>query len=176
MLACWREPASSTARVTAVAEPADLLELLRRFAHEGVQYVLIGGHAVRINGFVRSTEDIDILLPSSVENGRKVIRALSFLPSSRELDPEWFAVDPLAPENIRIQDDLLVDLMFAANGENFESLAPHIRNILIEETPVQVLDIEGLIKTKTDYREKDRIDKSVLQRLLTQLDKKPSES
>jgi hypothetical protein len=34
--------------------------------------VLIGGHAVRINGFVRSTEDIDILLPSSLENGKKV--------------------------------------------------------------------------------------------------------
>ncbi|NJM43271.1 MAG: hypothetical protein HC858_03510 [Brachymonas sp.] len=132
-----------------MAEPADLLALLRRFAQEGVKYVLIGGHAVRINGFVRSTEDIDILLPSSVENGRKVIRALSFLPSAKDLQPEWFAVDPLEPENIRIQDDLLVDLMFAANGENFESLEPHIRSILIEETPVQVLDIQGLLKTKT---------------------------
>jgi hypothetical protein len=153
-----------------VVEPADLLRLLRRFAQEGVQYVLIGGQAVRINGFVRSTEDIDILLPSSVENGRKVIRALSFLASSSELDPEWFAVDPLAPENIRIQDDLLVDLMFAANGENFESLAPHIRSIMIEDTPVQVLDIEGLLKTKTDYREKDHIDKAVLVRLKAQLE------
>ncbi|NJS37464.1 MAG: hypothetical protein HC765_15415 [Brachymonas sp.] len=152
-----------------MAEPADLLALLRRFAQEGVKYVLIGGHAVRINGFVRSTEDIDILLPSSVENGRKVIRALSFLPSAKDLQPEWFAVDPLEPENIRIQDDLLVDLMFAANGENFESLEPHIRSILIEETPVQVLDIQGLLKTKTNYREKDQIDKVVLERLRLQL-------
>ena len=67
--------------------PDALLELLRRFHAEGVQYVLVGGHAVRLNGFVRSTEDIDILLPSSLENGRRVIRALGFLPSSAELRP-----------------------------------------------------------------------------------------
>ena len=56
-----------------------LLKLLARFQAEGVHYVLIGGQAVRLNGFVRATEDIDILLPSSVENGRRVIRALDFL-------------------------------------------------------------------------------------------------
>ena len=63
-------------------KPDALLDLLQRFQVEGVAYVLVGGHAVRLNGFTRNTEDIDILLPSSVENGRRVIRALSFLPSS----------------------------------------------------------------------------------------------
>jgi hypothetical protein len=58
--------------------PDVLLDLLRRFQAEGVAYVLVGGHAVRLNGFNRNTEDIDILLPSSIENGRKVIKALSF--------------------------------------------------------------------------------------------------
>ena len=39
--------------------PDDLfLELLRRFQVEGVEYVLIGGQAVRLNGFVRATEDV----------------------------------------------------------------------------------------------------------------------
>lgn len=41
-------------------EDADLLKLLARFQEEGVQYILVGGHAVRLNGFVRATEDIDI--------------------------------------------------------------------------------------------------------------------
>ena len=64
----------------AAADP--LLKLLDRFQHEGVKYILVGGHAVRLNGFLRSTEDIDILLPASVENGRRVIKALNFLPSA----------------------------------------------------------------------------------------------
>ena len=129
-----------------------------------MQYVLVGGHAVRLNGFVRSTEHIDILLPSSIDNGRKVIRALNFLPSSAELDP-WVEVDPAAPENIRVADELLVDLLFAANGQTFESVQPHVRKIEVEGVPIATLEIEGLLKTKTDYREKDLIDKSVLTKL-----------
>ena len=148
-----------------MSSPDQLLHLLGRFADEGVQYVLVGGHAVRLNGFVRSTEDIDILLPSSIENGRKVIRALSFLPSSAELDPAWFEVDPAQPDNIRVADDLLLDLLFAANGQTFESLQPHVRCIQVEGVPITTLDIDGLLKTKTDYRDKDRIDRDALLRL-----------
>jgi hypothetical protein len=165
MRAWWKLHAGSTRRETQVAQPDQLLYLLRRFAEEGVQYVLVGGHAVRLNGFVRSTEDIDILLPSSIENGRKVIRALNFLPSSKELDPTWFDVDPAAPDNIRVADDLLVDLLFAANGQTFESLQSHVRKIEVEGVPIATLDIDGLLKTKTDYRDKDRIDRSALTKL-----------
>jgi len=152
-----------------MSQPDPLLDLLRRFADEGVQYVLVGGQAVRLNGFVRSTEDIDILLPSSIDNGRRVIRALRFLPSSSDLKPEWFDVDAAQPDNIRVADDLLIDLLFAANGETFESLQPHVRHKVVDGVPVATLDIEGLLKTKTDYRDKDRIDREALMRLKRQL-------
>lgn len=130
-----------------------------------MQCVLVGAHAVRLNGFVRSAEDIEILLPSSIDNGRKVIRALNFLPSSAELGPTWFDVDPAAPEIIRVADALPVDLLFAANDQTFESLQPHVRKIEVEVVPIATLEIEGLLKTNTDYREKDLIDKSVLTKL-----------
>jgi hypothetical protein len=41
------------------------LTLLQRFNEEDVNYVLIGGQAVRLNGFLRATEVIDILLHPS---------------------------------------------------------------------------------------------------------------
>ena len=66
-------------------------------------------------------------------------------------------------------DDLLVDLLFAANGENFDSLQAHVRELQIEGVTVKLLNIEGLLKSKTDYREKDVLDKSVLRRLRDQL-------
>lgn len=150
-------------------EPDALLDLLRRFQHEGVQYILVGGQAVRLNGFVRATEDIDILLPSSIDNGRRVIRALSYLPSSQQLEPEWFAVTAPEPENIRVADELLIDLLFAANGQTYESLQDHVRSVMVEGVDIRTLDIEGLLKTKTDYRDKDRIDREVLLRLQAQL-------
>ena len=124
-------------------KPDALLDLLQRFQVEGVAYVLVGGHAVGLNGFNRTTEDIDILLPSSVENGRRVIRALSFLPSSQELVAEWFAPPADEPENIRVADALLINMLFAANGQTYESLQDHVRTLTVDGVRICTLDIEG---------------------------------
>ena len=144
---------------------ADLMHLLQRFHEERVRYILIGGQAVRLNGFLRNTEDIDILLPSSIQNGEQLIKALNFLDSASELKPSWFETDGEAPENIRMGDRILLDLLFAANGETFETLQPYVKTLLIDGTPVHMLNIEGLLKTKTDYREKDLLDKQMLVKL-----------
>lgn len=134
-----------------------------RFHEEGVEYVLVGGFAVRMNGFLRLTEDIDVLLPRSIDNGRRVIRSLNFLQSANELEPEWFSPPSEEPENIRVADELMIDLLFAANGETFESLKPHMRRIELDGVPINTLDVEGLLKTKTDYRDKDKIDRLALE-------------
>ena len=127
---------------------------------------LVGGQAVRLNGFVRATENVDLLLKPGRVNGEKVIKALGFLASARELEPDWFEACAQGEiENIRVADDLLVDLLFAANGETFASLQPHARELTLEGVTVKLLDIEGLIKSKTDYREKDVLDKAVLRRI-----------
>lgn len=146
--------------------PDPLLGLLARFRDEGVEYVLVGGQAVRLNGYLRATEDIDVLVRPTRANGEKIIRALSFLASSKELDAQWFvpAADG-AVENIRVADDLLIDLLFSANGETYDSVRPYVRELTIDGTPVNVLNIDGLIRTKTDYREKDLLDKRVLARI-----------
>jgi hypothetical protein len=143
-----------------------LINLLRRFCDEGVEYVLVGGQAVRLNGYLRATEDIDVLIKATRANGERIIRALSFLKAASELDADWFelAADGEV-QNIRVADDLLVDLLFSANGQSYESIQPYIREIVLEGTPIRVLNIDGLIKTKTDYREKDLLDKSVLSRI-----------
>ncbi len=48
-----------------------LITLFRRFHAEGVEYVLVGGQAVRLNGYVRATEDIDVLIKATRANGEK---------------------------------------------------------------------------------------------------------
>lgn len=146
--------------------PADpVLRLLARFAEEGVEYVLVGGQAVRLNGFVRATEDVDVLVRASRDNGERIKRAMSHLASSAELDPQWFEPQGAEVENIRVADELLVDLLFAANGQTYETVQPNVRLIEIEGVMLRVLDIDGLLKTKTDYREKDVLDKRMLERI-----------
>lgn len=41
----------------------------------------------------------------------------------------------------------------------------YVRELDVEGTPVRVLNIDGLIKTKPNYREKDLLDKRVLSAL-----------
>ncbi|MHB1199758.1 MAG: hypothetical protein ACYCZ6_09400, partial [Polaromonas sp.] len=67
---------------------------------------------------------------------------------------------------IRVADELLIDLLFAANGQSYESLQDHVRTLTVDGVQIRTLDIEGLLKTKTDYRDKDRIDREALERLL----------
>ena len=137
---------------------------------EGVEYVLVGGQAVRLNGFLRATEDVDVLVAGTRENGERVKRALAFLPASQDIDVEWFVPQTIGElENIRVADEILVDLLFSANGQSYQALQPHIRIIDLDGVPVRVVDIAGLLKTKTDFREKDILDRQVLTRIQREL-------
>ncbi len=145
----------------------DLLEVCRGLQTYGVRYILVGGHAVRLNGILRATEDVDILVPFDQGNGARLVESLAFLESVREIDPAWFSREANEPdiENIRIADRIVIDILFAVNGESYESLQPHVRVIDLEGVQIHVLDIDGLLKAKTDYREKDLLDKAMLKRL-----------
>jgi len=67
--------------------PLKLLEIL---TDHGVRFVLIGGHAVNYHGYIRATEDIDIIFLRSSENEIKLFDALQSVCAcwiSDEIDP-----------------------------------------------------------------------------------------
>jgi len=44
-----------------------------------------------------------------------------------------------------------------------------VRTLTVDGVDINTLDIEGLLKTKTDYRDKDLIDRKALLQILAQL-------
>lgn len=150
----------------------DLRTLLTSLQENGVEYIMIGGQSLALHGFPRATEDVDLVVPFDEENGRKLIKSLSFLGSAKDLQSEWFSAEANADEiqNIRVQDDLVVDILFAANGQTYQSLLPHLKTISFNGMSIRTLDIDGLLKTKTDFREKDIIDRAVLFKIKTMSD------
>lgn len=50
----------------------DLLELCRNLNRNNVAYIVIGGMAVIQHGFVRATEDIDLLVDTSGNNEKRL--------------------------------------------------------------------------------------------------------
>ena len=54
-------------------ELQDLVDLCRALGEEGVRYLLIGGFAVVLHGFVRTTKDIDLLVDPADDNVAAII-------------------------------------------------------------------------------------------------------
>jgi Nucleotidyl transferase of unknown function (DUF2204) len=63
----------------------DLRALLRTLNEHGVEFVVIGGVAVAAHGYVRATEDLDIVPEPSGENADRLARALRALEATLPL-------------------------------------------------------------------------------------------
>ena len=76
------------ARGHAVADDIEILKVLRR---HGVSFVIVGGHAVNFHGYIRATEDVDVVWQRSEEAEQRLLAALT------ELCAEYFGddIDPI---------------------------------------------------------------------------------
>jgi predicted nucleotidyltransferase len=136
----------------------DLKRVIRFLNDAGVDYFLIGGYALAAHGHQRATRDIDILVPPTRETGERVKRALLMLPegAAKDIDPVWFEEGA----TIRVADEFVVDVMFNACGESYESLRPFARVVTFDDgTEMKTLDLEGLFLTKQTVRGKDEADR-----------------
>ena len=95
----------------------DLISVCHQLNDAGVHYILIGGFAVILHGFVRTTCDIDLLVDSSEENVRKIKKALSTLPDNAISLIEDNEIKKYSV--VRIADEIVIDLMEKACGIDF---------------------------------------------------------
>ena len=139
----------------------------------GVEYALVGGYAISAHGFIRMTEDIDILVEPSAENSRRWILALSKLPdgAAKELmnEPDIFKDDTRYA--VRINDDFTVDVMPSLAGHGWQEMKVHITRQQVDEVSIPVLDLPGLLKTKQGVRPKDIADAAMIRAALERLNK-----
>lgn len=157
---------------TAYCRPAsfeDLKSVIRCLNEQEVDYVLIGGYALQAHGYYRATTDIDILVPPTKEQGEKVKNALLVLPdrAARDIDPAWF----LEGETIRVADEFVIDILFNAGGETLDRLRPFVETLSVDGLPIKTLSLEGLVLTKQGVREKDVLDRNLLEQALAILQK-----
>lgn len=153
------------------ARPAtldDLKKLIISFNEAGIDYLLIGGYALFAHGYQRATTDIDFIFPATVEAGILVREALMSLPEgvASEIDPAWF----IDGETIRVADEFIVDIMFNACGETYESLSKYQETTEVDGIPVKTISLEGLLLTKQSVRGKDISDRNILERAIIHMD------
>lgn len=153
-----------TEQTTRPATLEDLKTLLRSLNANGVDYLLIGGYALAAHGYQRATTDIDIVFPATAAAGQRVKNALMILPdqAAKDIEPQWFEEG----ENIRVADAFVVDIMLNANGQTYETLRQYSQTLDLDGVPVHAVNLEGLLLTKQTMRDKDVLDRIVIERAL----------
>ncbi len=102
----------------------DLRDLCRELNARQAAYIVIGGFAMRAAGYDRRTMDLDLLIRTDLENEQRVYRSLEILPDKavRELKPGEVSQYTV----VRVADEIVVDLMKAACGIEYEEAAKEI--------------------------------------------------
>lgn len=136
----------------------DMKDLIELFNINNVEYALVGGFAVNYYGYVRTTQDIDILINPSKNNAVKTVNALiSFGFGKDGVAKEYFEKEGtalhlgIAPNRI----DLLTNLKGISNSAVFKN----IEKTSYENCTIKIISLTDLIKCKElSNRKKDQAD------------------
>ena len=135
----------------------DLAGLCRQLNDRGARFIVIGGFAVIMAGYPRTTGDIDLLIDADLDNEAKVFDALATLPDGcvRELRPGEVSKYVV----VRVADEILVDLMAKASGIDYQEASESVvvREICGVSIPFASPELLWRMKSST-HREKDRGD------------------
>ncbi len=147
---------------TRAATYEDVVRVAALLEAEGTEYALIGGYALALQGIVRLTEDVDILVEPTIDNAERWVRALSKLPDGAT--KELIGDKTLHEERyaIRVNDEFTIDVMNSASGLTWSDLLPYRRRI----EGINVISLEGLFRMKQHGRLKDQADAEEIRKAL----------
>lgn len=125
----------------------DIIDFIILCNKHNVKYLVIGGYAVSVHGYPRSTKDIDLCIEMSETNASKMIQVIKdFGFSSLKLKSEDFlkkdSITQLGFPPLRI--DILNDL----DGVSFEEAWNNKKIISFENVPVNFIGYNDLLIVK----------------------------
>jgi hypothetical protein len=125
----------------------DFLDFVKLCNQYHVKYLVVGGYAVSIHGYPRSTKDLDICIEISEENAEKMVKVINdFGFASLKLSKADFLkkdfITQLGHEPIRI--DILNDMA----GVNFNEAWANKKEIKYEKEKIYFIGYHELLKMK----------------------------
>lgn len=137
---------------------SDFKDLLRGFNAAGVEYLIVGAHAVMIYTEPRYTKDIDIWVRRSPANAERVFRALAeFGAPLRDATPSDFT-NPDVVFQIGVAPNR-IDVMMDVEGVTFDEAWSNKTESSYDGVPVHFLGKAELIRAKrASARPQDLLD------------------
>jgi hypothetical protein len=143
-------------------------KLLVRLAEADVKFVLVGGVAVTLHGYVRFTEDVDILVERDLVNVQRLLGSLAGYGEgfARELTPDDFTDDEGAIRIVEETEKSQIDIFTRMSGMRYEDLAKDAERFVLSGHTLLYASKSSLIRLKeSSVREKDQLDAAALRRL-----------
>jgi hypothetical protein len=129
---------------------SDIKDCLTALSAAGVEFVVVGAHALGVHGRVRGTGDLDLLVRASPENARRLEIAIREF-AGTSLEYFGVSVEELSVERvgffIGVEPDR-IDLMTAIAGVRFDRVWRRRVPSEMEGVPVSVIGFEDLIAAK----------------------------
>ncbi|MFM2294179.1 MAG: hypothetical protein RLZZ350_592 [Verrucomicrobiota bacterium] len=101
-------------------------KLLVALVCSGVDFAVVGGIAISMNGYIRATDDADIIISDSPENLHKLLPCLEQWGEgwARELKVEDFTIKE---GSIRLIEDFILDMFIWMRGKSLDDFRPRLR-------------------------------------------------
>jgi hypothetical protein len=141
-------------------------KLLVALARADLDFAVVGGVAVILNGYPRLTVDLDIVISEHPENIRRLLVCLAQWGEgwARELKPQDFAAQE---GSVRVTEDFDLDIFTRMQGSRLDDFRPRLKYIETEGTRIAYLSPQDLIALKKDsWREKDRLDVAAMREII----------
>ena len=144
--------------------PTPFREFFALLNAHGVDYLLVGGHAVAVHGYPRNTGDLDVFVGVSPESAVRLVRVFAaFGFGDLGLRKEDFLEEDQVIEIGR--EPLKIQVLTGISGVTFAECWP--QRILVEDDGLQipVIGYEALLRNKrATHRPRDEVDADELER------------
>jgi hypothetical protein len=129
------------------ALPQDFKEFLKLLASHEVEYLLVGGYAVGIHGYVRATNDLDVWVGVSPRNAIGIDAALrEFGFSGPSVSPELFlTLDNVVRMGV---PPMRLEILTSISGVQFDECYAEREMVRLDEIVVPVISLARLRKNK----------------------------
>ena len=141
-------------------------KLLVALVDSGVDFAVVGGVAVSLNGYVRATDDVDIIISTAPENISKLLHCLMQWGEgwARELKAEDFSIETGA---VRLIEDFALDMFSWMREKSLDDFRPRLRHLETGGVRIPYLAPEDLIFLKEgSWREKDKFDVQAMREII----------
>jgi hypothetical protein len=125
----------------------DLLELIDLFQSNGVDFLIVGAHALALYAFPRRTEDLDLWVRRSAENAARVRAAL---------DEFGFRIGDEGERQLTLEQNMLqlghppnrVDILTFLDGCDFDVAWERKQGATLQERELPFISLEDYVATK----------------------------